>query len=148
MLVLTRKIGEAVLIGDGTDRCRVVVVDISRSGVRLGIEAPRSVPDRGRFTPGTKGTAIMRAIDEKVLVLIPGSYSNFAFCGIVGECVGAHVWRLEQASMVLNSGNGPDWMALARGENRSEARFSACPEGAADVGPQFGGVFPWVGELP
>jgi carbon storage regulator len=41
MLVLTRKRSESILIGDGV---RLVVVKIERGGVRLGIEAPASVP--------------------------------------------------------------------------------------------------------
>lgn len=41
MLVLTRKKGEKVYIGD--DVC-VCIVDIDRNKVRLGIEAPRDVP--------------------------------------------------------------------------------------------------------
>lgn len=38
MLVLTRKSGEAVRIGDDI---RVVVVEIKDNGVKLGIDAPR-----------------------------------------------------------------------------------------------------------
>jgi carbon storage regulator len=41
MLVLTRKRSESILIGDGV---RLVVVKIERGGVRIGIEAPASVP--------------------------------------------------------------------------------------------------------
>jgi carbon storage regulator len=37
MLILTRKIGETITIGD---RIKVVVVDIKGKQVRLGIEAP------------------------------------------------------------------------------------------------------------
>ena len=37
MLVLTRKVGEQILIGDGI---AVTVVKISHGGVRIGIEAP------------------------------------------------------------------------------------------------------------
>ena len=37
MLVLSRKIGERILIGD---KIAVTVVKISHSGVRIGIEAP------------------------------------------------------------------------------------------------------------
>lgn len=40
MLVLSRKIGEKLLIGDNIE---VVVVDIDRGKVRLGIVAPREV---------------------------------------------------------------------------------------------------------
>lgn len=41
MLVLTRKLGEKICIGDGI--C-LTVVDIDRGKVRLGVEAPRNVP--------------------------------------------------------------------------------------------------------
>jgi carbon storage regulator len=41
MLVLSRKLGEKIHIGDNI--C-ITVVDIDRGKVRLGIEAPRSVP--------------------------------------------------------------------------------------------------------
>jgi carbon storage regulator len=41
MLVLSRKQGEKVQIGDGIV---ITVVDIERNKVRLGIEAPRDVP--------------------------------------------------------------------------------------------------------
>lgn len=41
MLVLSRKLGEVIHIGDGI---RIVVVDIDRGKIRLGIEAPKDVP--------------------------------------------------------------------------------------------------------
>ncbi len=41
MLVLSRKLGEKIHIGDNI--C-ITVVDIDRGKVRLGIEAPRTVP--------------------------------------------------------------------------------------------------------
>jgi carbon storage regulator len=41
MLVLSRKLGEKIQIGE--DIC-VTVVDIDRGKIRLGIEAPREVP--------------------------------------------------------------------------------------------------------
>ena len=40
MLVLSRKSGEAILVGNDV---RVVVVDVSGGVVRLGIEAPREL---------------------------------------------------------------------------------------------------------
>jgi carbon storage regulator len=41
MLVLSRKLGEKIYIGDNI--C-IAVVDIHRDKIRLGIEAPRDVP--------------------------------------------------------------------------------------------------------
>lgn len=41
MLVLSRKLGEKIYIGENI--C-ITVVDIDRGKIRLGIEAPRSVP--------------------------------------------------------------------------------------------------------
>jgi carbon storage regulator len=41
MLVLSRKLGEKIHIGDNIS---ITVVDIDRGKVRLGIEAPRTVP--------------------------------------------------------------------------------------------------------
>ena len=40
MLILSRKPGDAILIGDGI---RIVVVSSDRRGVRIGIEAPSDV---------------------------------------------------------------------------------------------------------
>ena len=40
MLILSRKPGDAILVGDGI---RIVVVSCDRGGVRLGIEAPSDV---------------------------------------------------------------------------------------------------------
>ncbi len=40
MLILGRKVGDSIMIGDGV---RVVVLACDRGGVRLGIEAPSDV---------------------------------------------------------------------------------------------------------
>lgn len=40
MLVLTRKLGEAITIGDNI---KIVIVDLDGTQVKLGIEAPRDV---------------------------------------------------------------------------------------------------------
>jgi len=40
MLVLTRRLGEAITIGDNI---RIVVVDISGTQVKIGIDAPKDV---------------------------------------------------------------------------------------------------------
>jgi carbon storage regulator len=41
MLVLSRKLGEKIFIGENI---AITVVDVDRGKVRLGIEAPRDVP--------------------------------------------------------------------------------------------------------
>ena len=41
MLVLSRKLNQAIMIGDDV---RVVIVAVDRDTVKLGIEAPRTIP--------------------------------------------------------------------------------------------------------
>lgn len=41
MLILTRKLGEKIVIGESIT---ITIVDIDRGKIRLGIEAPRDVP--------------------------------------------------------------------------------------------------------
>ncbi|MCD6046082.1 MAG: carbon storage regulator [Gammaproteobacteria bacterium] len=41
MLVLVRRVGETIIIGDDI---RIVVLDVNRNQVRLGIEAPQDLP--------------------------------------------------------------------------------------------------------
>lgn len=43
MLVLSRKLFEKVVIGEGADAITIVVADIDRGTVRLGISAPKEV---------------------------------------------------------------------------------------------------------
>jgi len=44
MLVLSRKPNERIVIGSGRDAVVVTIVDAVHGKVRLGIEAPKSVP--------------------------------------------------------------------------------------------------------
>ena len=53
MLVLSRKLGEKIYIGDNV--C-ITVVDIDRGKIRLGIEAPRDVPIYRQELLPLKGT--------------------------------------------------------------------------------------------
>jgi carbon storage regulator len=41
VLVVTRKRGESIVIGDGIE---IQIVSVGRNGVRIGITAPRNVP--------------------------------------------------------------------------------------------------------
>lgn len=60
MLVLTRKVGETIRIGDDIV---VTVLEVRRGQVRIGVDAPRQVrivrTDAREFDPmnGTRGTA-------------------------------------------------------------------------------------------
>ncbi len=40
MLILTRKLGESIQIGDD---CRITIIEVQGKQVRLGIEAPKEV---------------------------------------------------------------------------------------------------------
>jgi carbon storage regulator len=53
MLVLSRKLGEKIFIGENI--C-ITVVDIDRGKIRLGIEAPRDVPIYRQELLPLKGT--------------------------------------------------------------------------------------------
>ena len=40
MLILTRKLNESIIIGDKTE---IVITDISKESVKIGIKAPKSI---------------------------------------------------------------------------------------------------------
>jgi carbon storage regulator len=44
MLILTRKLNEAIIIGDEKTPITIRVISITRGQVRLGIDAPKNVP--------------------------------------------------------------------------------------------------------
>ena len=46
MLVLSRLLGESIVIGTGPDAIIVTITDVDRGKVRLGIVAPGQVVDR------------------------------------------------------------------------------------------------------
>lgn len=43
MLVLSRRVGESIVIGDGDEQVTVTVLEVRGDVVRVGIDAPRSV---------------------------------------------------------------------------------------------------------
>ena len=65
MLVLSRKLGEKIFIGDNI--C-ITVVDIDRGKIRLGIEAPRNVPIyRQELLPLNNAPEAGRALGDRDL---------------------------------------------------------------------------------
>jgi carbon storage regulator len=66
MLVLSRKLGEKIFIGDNI--C-ITVVDIDRGKIRLGIEAPRDVSIyRQELLPAGAPGALVAAKPQPALV--------------------------------------------------------------------------------
>lgn len=43
MLMLTRRVGEALIIGEGADRITVTVTGIAGGQVKIGITAPKQI---------------------------------------------------------------------------------------------------------
>jgi carbon storage regulator len=43
VLVLSRRVGESIVIGDGAEQVTVTVLEVRGDVVRVGIDAPRSV---------------------------------------------------------------------------------------------------------
>lgn len=44
MLILTRRIGETLVIGEGDNRVEVIILGIKGGQVRIGVDAPKDVP--------------------------------------------------------------------------------------------------------
>jgi carbon storage regulator len=56
MLVLSRRVNEQIVIGDGPDMVTIKVVDIDRGKIRLGVQAPASIKvDRAEVREQRKG---------------------------------------------------------------------------------------------
>lgn len=76
MLVLTRKLGESVTIGD---EIKISVIDIKGRQVRLGIEAPPNMTIHreeiyARIQEENRRAAFMKAINmEKLAAIFPGT---------------------------------------------------------------------------
>jgi carbon storage regulator len=72
MLVLSRKLGEKIFIGDNI--C-ITVVDIDRGKIRLGIEAPRDVAIyRQELLPAGQATGVLsNGVKSAPAVAVAGS---------------------------------------------------------------------------
>ncbi len=72
MLILTRRCGEAILVDGGI---RVVVLGVDRRGVRIGIEAPRSMGIH-------REELVLRVAEEnrRAVVLDQHSAAEFPVC--------------------------------------------------------------------
>ncbi len=69
MLVLSRKVGERILIGD---QIAVTVVRITGGGVRLGIEAPAEMPViREELKEGLKSDQVEKIKKESSQTQLP-----------------------------------------------------------------------------
>jgi len=44
MLILTRRIGETLIVGEGKDKAEFTVLGIKGNQVRIGVEAPMNIP--------------------------------------------------------------------------------------------------------
>lgn len=44
MLILSRKIGQTIIIGEGENEVRITIVRIMGGRVSVGIDAPKSIP--------------------------------------------------------------------------------------------------------
>jgi len=44
MLILTRRVGETLIIGEGADQITVTVLGVNGNQVRIGVDAPKDVP--------------------------------------------------------------------------------------------------------
>ncbi|MDZ7373232.1 MAG: carbon storage regulator CsrA [candidate division KSB1 bacterium] len=80
MLVLTRKLGESIVIGDNI---RVTVVEIHGKQVRLGVEAPRDVSvhrgevyerivEENRLAAGSTERSKLDGLSEAVVAKLKG----------------------------------------------------------------------------
>lgn len=43
MLILTRRVGETLVVGEGNDQVKVTVMGVKGNQVRIGVDAPKSI---------------------------------------------------------------------------------------------------------
>jgi carbon storage regulator len=80
VLVVTRKRGESIVIGDGIE---IEVISVGRNGVRIGITAPRDVPVHRREVydqvvaanrgAATSATTAVAALASSLRSRVPGA---------------------------------------------------------------------------
>jgi carbon storage regulator len=81
MLVLTRKIGEKILIGDDIE---LTILDIRGDGIRVGIDAPRGIKIQRdevvRAVEAANREALQQtgATDEQLLASLQGQHDQSA----------------------------------------------------------------------
>lgn len=70
MLVLSRKLNQSIVIGDDV---RIVVVSIDRDTIKLGIDAPRSIPVHRAEVYEEIRRANVAAVSEESVPAVPPS---------------------------------------------------------------------------
>ena len=107
MLVLSRRIGEKIVIGDGIV---VTVVEVHRDSVRLGVDAPRSVP--------VNRAELLQAVSEENQAAMSGTEAAAALQSL--------------QSIKPKSGQPLDLRRLMKGSSaQSQAVASAAPKPSA-----------------
>lgn len=72
MLVLMRKEGEEIIVGNG--EIRITILDTRRGCVRIGITAPESVPImRAELLPKLNAAAPVETVQNLITPLIAGA---------------------------------------------------------------------------
>jgi carbon storage regulator len=99
MLVLTRKVGETVQIGEPVGGTSLTVLDVGRGEVRLGFDAPPEVPIwRGEVVDSRQRAEVREAAYAAVYDVIrqwPAPEER----GIDQARANARVWRAVEAAL-------------------------------------------------
>ena len=96
MLVLSRKVGERIIIEPGIE---IAVVDVRGSRVRLGIEAPREIGIR-RAIGARQADIVRQFLTEAVLISIAGGLIGIAFGVTLSKII---AWQAGWSTLVTTS---------------------------------------------